>query len=129
MSELSRILYAEDEADIREVALMALEDVGDFTVMACKSGEEALDKAIAFKPDLVLLDVMMPNLDGTATLARLSELPEMSAVPVVFMTAKIQPNEVENLMELGVIAVISKPFDPMKLADQIREVWNEWQNR
>jgi len=129
MNELSRILYAEDEPDIREVALMALEAIGGFTVMACGSGQEALDKAVEFKPDIILLDVMMPNLDGPSTLLRLKELQALVDVPVVFMTAKVQPKEVEDLISLGAMAVIPKPFDPMTLADQIRDVWNRRHDR
>lgn len=125
MTELSRILYAEDEADIREIALMALEDIGGFTVQACESGHEALDKAVEFKPDLILLDVMMPNLDGPATLDRLKKMQDLSEVPVIFMTAKVQLHEIEHLKSLGAMDVIPKPFDPMTLSDQIRDVWNQ----
>lgn len=125
MNELNRIIYAEDEPDIQEVALMALDDIGGFTVEACNSGQEMLDKAIAFKPDLILLDVMMPNLDGPATLAQLRKLPELVNTPAAFMTAKVQPKEVENFLALGAIGVIPKPFDPMTLADQIRDIWNK----
>ena len=125
MNELNRIIYAEDEPDIQEVALMALDDIGGFTVETCNSGQEMLDKAIAFKPDLILLDVMMPNLDGPATLARLRELPELANTPAAFMTAKVQPKEIENFLALGAIGVIPKPFDPMTLADQIRDIWNK----
>lgn len=125
MNELNRIIYAEDEPDIQEVALMALEDIGGFTVEACNSGQEMLEKAIAFKPDLILLDVMMPNLDGPATLVKLREMPELVNTPAAFMTAKVQPNEVENFLAMGAIGVIPKPFDPMKLADQIRDIWNK----
>ena len=125
MNELNRIIYAEDEPDIQEVALMALDDIGGFTVEACNSGQEMLDKAIAFKPDLILLDVMMPNLDGPATLAQLRKLPELVNTPAAFMTAKVQPKEVEHFLALGAIGVIPKPFDPMTLADQIRDIWNK----
>jgi CheY-like chemotaxis protein len=129
MSELTRILYAEDEPDILEVALIALEAVGGFTVRACSSGQQLLDNAIAFSPELILLDVMMPNMDGPTTLAQLRQVPELSAVPVAFMTAKVQPQEVVHLVSLGAIAVIPKPFDPMTLADQIKEVWTAWHAR
>ena len=123
MSDLSRILYAEDEDDIREVALMALEAIGGFTVEACASGQDLLDRIEQFNPDLVLLDVMMPNMDGPTTLANIRTIPSMSDVPVAFMTAKVQTQEIENLKALGAVDVIAKPFDPMTLADQIREVW------
>ena len=124
MKELIRIIYAEDEPDIKAVTIMALEDIGGFTVQACSSGQELLDTIVGFSPDLILLDVMMPNLDGPATLARLRELPGLENVPATFMTAKVQPTEVAHFMDLGAIGVIPKPFDPMTLADQIRDIWN-----
>lgn len=118
-----RILYVEDEADIREVAEFALEDEG-FELMLCSSGEEALQKAGEFNPELIMLDVMMPGLDGPNTLASLRVLPGLKHTPVVFLTAKVQPNELERFKSLGAIDVIAKPFDPMSLADQLREIWN-----
>jgi len=94
MNALERILYVEDEPDIREVAMLALEAVGGFTLQVCSSGQEALDTVGAFKPDLILLDVMMPGMDGPSTLKALQKLPEAADVPVIFMTAKVQPQEV-----------------------------------
>ena len=125
MAELNRILYAEDEPDIQMVAKLALEMVGGFTVKICSSGQEAVDNAVAFNPDLVLLDVMMPGMDGPATLKALRGLPELVATPVVFMTAKVQPQEVEHYKSLGAIDVIAKPFDPMTLASQVRAAWDK----
>ncbi len=123
MSGLQRILYVEDEADIRQVAQLALEAVGGFTVKLCASGEEAINEAAAFAPDMILLDVMMPGMDGPSTLAALREQPALAAVPVAFMTAKVQPSEVEHYRFLGARDVIAKPFDPMTLAEQVRTVW------
>lgn len=125
MSTLQRILYVEDEADIRAVAQLALESVGGFTVKTCSSGEEALREAVAFTPDLILLDVMMPGMDGPSTLKALRDLPALSEVPVAFMTAKVQPAEIEHFKSLGAREVIAKPFDPMTLADQVRAIWQE----
>lgn len=122
--ELKRILMVEDEPDIQTVARLALETVGGFTVAACDSGEQAVASAPAFAPDLILLDVMMPGMDGPSTLAALRRIPELAQVPVVFMTAKVQPQEVESFMALGAAAVIAKPFDPMTLADQVRAIWD-----
>lgn len=122
--ELQRILMAEDETDIATVAKMALEMVGGFTVEVCSSGEEVLRRFEGFKPDLVLLDVMMPGQDGPTTLAELRKLPEGGSIPVVFMTAKVMPNEVDELMSLGVLGVVPKPFDPMALSDKLREIWS-----
>lgn len=124
MSALQRILYVEDEPDIRAVAKIALEMVGGFTAKICSSGEEALQEAVAFAPEMILLDVMMPGMDGPSTLKALREMPELSQVPVAFMTAKVQPNEVAHYKSLGALDVIPKPFDPMALAGQIRAIWN-----
>lgn len=124
MAELNRILYVEDEPDIQMVAKLALEMVGGFAVKICSSGQEAVSDAVAFNPDLVLLDVMMPGMDGPATLQALRGLPELNGTPVVFMTAKVQPQEVEHYKSLGAVDVIAKPFDPMTLATQVRAAWD-----
>ena len=123
MSTLQRVLYVEDEPDIQAVAKVALEVVGGFTVKVCSSGDEALREAVAFAPDLILLDVMMPGMDGPSTLKALRALPELADVPVAFMTAKVQPAEVAHYKSLGARDVISKPFDPMALAGQVRAIW------
>ena len=123
--ELNRILYVEDEPDIRAVAEVALAAVGGFTLKMCSSGEEALQVAEAFAPDLILSDVMMPGMDGPATLAALRQLPALANTPAMFMTAKVQPQEVEQLRALGAIEVIAKPFDPMTLAERIRAAWQQ----
>lgn len=120
---LERVLYVEDDPDIQLVIRLALETVGRLAVRACASGAEALASAPAFSPDLVLLDVMMPGMDGPATLAALRSRPELAETPVVFMTAKVQAHEVESYKRLGVAEVITKPFDPMTLAASLREVW------
>jgi len=124
MSTLKRILYVEDDPDIQTVAKMALEMVGGFTVKICSSGEEALCEAAEFKPDLILLDVMMPGMDGLETLRCLRENVEVADVPVVFLSAKVQPSEVEHYTALGARDVIAKPFDPMTLADSVRTIWD-----
>ena len=124
---LSKILYAEDEPDIQTVALMALETIGGFTVRACNSGQEAIEAAAAFTPDLVILDVMMPGMDGPATLEALRKLPNMADVDVIFMTAKVQSQEVERYLQMGAVDVIAKPFDPMTLASQIEAIWERQQ--
>ena len=122
-SPLCRILYVEDQPDIRLVAKMALEVVGGFTVMACASGQEALNCAQDALADLLLLDVMMPGMDGPSTLQALRELPATAHTPVVFMTAKVQAAEVALYKAMGALEVISKPFDPMKLSGQLRQIW------
>lgn len=122
---LARILYVEDEPDIRVVAQMALEAVGGFTVIACASGQEALNAAPDAKADLLLLDVMMPGMDGPSTLKGLRELPATANTPVIFMTAKVQAAEVAVYKGLGALEVIPKPFDPMELSAQIQRIWAE----
>ena len=124
-SQLQRILYVEDEPDIQAVAQIALETVGGFTLKVCTHGQQALAEAAAFKPDLLLLDVMMPDMDGPTTLVELQKQPELADVPAIFMTAKVQPQEVAQLRTMGAVDVITKPFDPMTLPDQIRKIWAE----
>ena len=123
MSTLQRVMYVEDEPDIQAVAKLALELVGGFTVKVCSSGEEALREAEAFAPEMILLDVMMPGMDGPTTLQALRALPALATVPVAFMTAKVQPAEVAHYKTLGARDVIPKPFDPMPLASQVRAIW------
>lgn len=117
------ILYVEDESDIRTIATMALEVVGGFKVVACANGLEALAAAPTAGADLMLLDVMMPAMDGVSTLRALRALPQTATTPVIFMTAKIQPAEVAQYKALGALDVISKPFAAMEVADEIRRIW------
>jgi len=124
---LTKILYVEDEPDIQTVALMALETIGGFTVQACSSGQEALEAAPEFEPDLVILDVMMPGMDGPATMQALRKLPAMADVDMIFMTAKVQSQEVARYLEMGAVDVIAKPFDPMALATQVQAIWDRQQ--
>lgn len=123
MTQLQRILYVEDEPDIQAIARIALEAVGGFVVKTCSSGEQALSEAEGFAPDLIMLDVMMPGMDGPATLKALRQQPALAAVPVVFITAKVQASEVAGYKDLGAVDVIPKPFDPMRLASQVSEIW------
>ncbi|MCU0925575.1 MAG: response regulator [Hydrogenophaga sp.] len=124
MNSLQRILCVEDEPDIQAIARMALELVGGFQVQVCSSGEQAVREARAFAPDMILLDVMMPGMDGPGTLAALRSLPGLDTVPVAFMTAKVQPQEVAHYKSLGALDVIAKPFDPMTLASLVRQIWS-----
>lgn len=126
MSELKRILYVEDQPDIRTVTKVALEKVGGFELQICSGGEEALETAVAFAPELFLLDVMMPGMDGPTTLQALRKLPGLADVPVIFMTAKVQPDEIAEYKALGALEVIFKPFDPMTLSNEIRDVWQQY---
>ena len=123
--ELKRILYVEDEPNIRTIAVTVLEAVGGFTVITCDSGKTALEAAPGANADLILLDVMMPEMDGPATLQALREIPQTAQTPVVFMTAKVQASEIQHYKSLGAIDVIAKPFDPMTLSAQIGEIWQK----
>ena len=120
---LKKIMLVEDDTDIRTVASMALEMVGGLEVRAFASGEEALAAVAGVAPQLIVLDVMMPGMNGPEVLAHLREQGATAGIPVVFMTAKAQPEEVERLRALGVLDVIAKPFDPMTLADTIKALW------
>lgn len=121
---LQNILYVEDDADIRQVTLLALELIGGLSVKACASGAEAGAADNDFRPDLLLLDVMMPEMDGPTTLAHLRRDQRFSAVPAMFFTAKVRPEEVARLQELGAIGVIGKPFDPQTLVEELRRKWD-----
>ncbi|MET3108200.1 two-component system OmpR family response regulator [Oxalobacteraceae bacterium GrIS 2.11] len=123
---LRKILYVEDDEDIQSVAKIALELVGGFTLRSCNSGKQAIEPiTMEFAPDLLLLDVMMPEMDGPTTLTNLRQMPGIENTPVIFMTAKVQVSEVAYYKSLGAIGVIAKPFDPMQLAAQIRQLWSE----
>ena len=115
------ILYVDDEPDIREVALMALGLDPEFEVTGCASGVEAVQALISSTPDLILLDVMMPGMDGPATLREIRSHQAGADVPIVFITARTQQAEVDGLIALGAAGVIAKPFDPMTLAARVRE--------
>lgn len=123
--KLERILYVEDEPDIQAVARVALELLGGFEIQVCSHGLEALQQVRDFAPDLVLLDVMMPGMDGPATLQRLRADPATAHIPVIFLTAKVQESEVALYQAMGALNVIAKPFDPMTLGDQVRRIWSE----
>lgn len=125
MKELARILMVEDEPDIQAIARIALEAVGGLQVEICDSGRQALDCIGPCAPDLVLMDVMMPGLDGPSTLHALRANPATAGIPVIFMTAKVQPHEVSRFKDIGAIGVIPKPFDPMTLASTVRKIWEQ----
>lgn len=120
---LHRILYVEDEADIQEIATIALRDVGGFEVSLCERAEDVIVQARLFQPHLILLDVMMPRVDGVTTFQLLQQHTDLRQIPVIFLTAKAQRREIAGLMELGAMGVIAKPFDPMTLAEQVRQLW------
>jgi len=117
-----RILIVDDEDDIREVAQMSLEMVAGWEVIPARSGDEGVRLAAERRPDAILLDVMMPGMDGPATAALLRARAETAAIPVILLTAKVQPADRRHLESLGVAGVLAKPFDPMELANQVSSV-------
>ena len=119
---LKEVLLVEDESDIQVVARMALES-GGLAVKVCGTGQEALRIAAEFPPDLILLDVMMPGMDGPSTLKALRAIPSAASIPIIFITAKVQLHEIDQYKALGAIDVIRKPFDPMTLVSTIRNIW------
>jgi len=116
----TRILYVDDEPDIREIAVLSLQLDAAFDVRACGSGSEALEIAAGWMPNLILLDVMMPGMDGPTTLARLRESAPVRHIPVVFVTARAQAREGDKFLAMGARGVISKPFAPLALAANVR---------
>ncbi len=122
---LNRILYVEDDADIRRIVSLSLESIGAYTVAACGSCADALQVVDDFDPDLLLLDVMMPDVDGPGTLRELRKRDGATDAPAVFITAKVQAGDLASYRRLGVVDVIVKPFDPMALSDRIAEIWHQ----
>jgi CheY-like chemotaxis protein len=122
---LQTILYVEDDDNIAEIASITLEEIGNFKVRRCKSGKEALSLIPDYQPQLILMDVMMPQMDGPETLHHLRKLPEGASIPVVFMTARTQKHEQKAYITLGAIGVITKPFNPLLLCESINRLWEQ----
>ncbi len=120
---LQRVLYADDEPDIRQIVQLALGLLPSVTAYTADGGQQAIEMASELRPDLVVLDVMMPDLDGPGTLQRLREDPLLKGIPVIFMTAKAMPQEVARFRAMGAAGVIAKPFDPMQLGKQVMALW------
>jgi CheY-like chemotaxis protein len=118
-STIAKVLLVDDDQNIRFVAQVSLEGLTKWHIVLAESGEEALRKATADKPDVIVLDMMMPGMDGPTTFAKLREQPGLASVPIIFMTAKVQTQEVQSYLDLGAAGVITKPFDPMKLPEDI----------
>jgi len=124
MAKRKRILYIEDESDLQWLVKHILESVGGFNVLVCGSGAEGLRRTPEFAPDLILLDVMMPEMDGFSVLRALRARPESATVPVVFFTARTQ--EDNEYRELGAAGVIAKPFEPRGLVERVRAYTGEF---
>jgi two-component system, OmpR family, response regulator len=120
---LKRILLVEDDPDIQTVTSMALGSFGGYTVHVCSSAAEAIESAAEFLPELILLDVMMPGMDGMDTLRALREIPATASTPVIFLTARVQPADVAKYKLLDSLAVIRKPFEPTALVETIQDIW------
>ena len=125
MSELSFIFHVDDDEDILDMARMSLEMVGSFHVEQANLPLKALEKIQGLEPDLLLLDVMMPDMDGPQLFREIRKMPGYEHLPVVFMTAKAQAIQTDELQGDGVLGVVAKPFDPMELPEQVRQLWNE----
>jgi two-component system OmpR family response regulator len=122
---LNRICYVEDDEDIQRIVRMSLERVGKMTVEVVGDPTVAIDAMNAFKPDLVMLDWMMPKLDGVALFRQMQSRPETQALPVVFITARASQRDLDELMKIGAAGTISKPFSPKDLPEQLREIWKK----
>ena len=120
---LNRICYVEDDEDIQRIVRMSLERIGKMTVEVVTDPMVALGAITSFKPDLVMLDWMMPGMDGPTLFRKMKQLPEVSALPVVFITAKATQRDMDELVALGAAGTISKPFSPKDLPDQLRAIW------
>jgi CheY-like chemotaxis protein len=121
---MRRILLIDDEDDIREVASLTLEATAGWEVFTANSGAAGMATAAAEKPEAIVMDVMMPGMDGPTTYRKMQEDPELSQIPVILLTAKVQGVDQRRFADLGVAAVLFKPFDPMTLASQIAEALN-----
>ena len=118
---MRRILIIDDEEDIRAVAALSLEAVAGWTVTTASGGSEGIVRAEEFKPDAILMDVMMPGVDGPTTFRRMQQIPAIAAIPVLLLTAKVQGVDQRRFADLGVAAVLFKPFDPLTLSAQIAD--------
>ncbi len=125
-SPLKKIMLVEDDPDIQLITRLSLEVGGGYDVRVCASGAEAVQSARAYAPDLILLDMMMPGMDGLAAMDALRKLPEMGATPIVFYTADTQDQVRQNLLRHGALGVITKPVEPNALVEQIRGLWQRF---
>lgn len=123
MRPLKRILHVEDVPSIQVVTRIALEKLGGFEVLSCGSGQQALDEVLAFAPDMILLDIMLPQMDGMELLRQLAQRVDLRQIAVVLLTGQQELAELDELKHLGVRRLLHKPFDPLQLAEQLRDIW------
>lgn len=126
---LQRVMLADDEPDIVEISRIALETVGGYEVAVCGSGSELLRQAPEFKPDLIIVDVLMPDLGGHEVFEQLRSMPQFAETPIVFLTGLIHEDELDVLQSYGAADIILKPFDPMTLADRVAGIWESLNDR
>ncbi len=125
MKPLQRILHVEDVPSIQVVTRIALQKLGGFEVLSCASGQEALDQVRQFEPDMILLDLSLPEMDGIELLRQLASVIDLQHTTVVLLTGQADdPADPAELRRLGVRKLLKKPFDPLQLATQLKEVWN-----
>lgn len=124
-TRLVRVMYVEDEAILQKITQRALETFGNMQVSICDNGANAVALARETKPQLIMLDVMMPNVDGPTTLALLNAASDLKHIPKLFLTAKAAPEEIQELRQLGAVAVLGKPFDPRSLHLELERIWRD----
>jgi two-component system, OmpR family, response regulator len=127
--KLEKILIIDDDKDLLIIIKLALEEIGKYSVLCCSSGVEALKEAKTFKPDLIILDVMMPTMDGLMTFEKLSNDPELKAIPVAFITASSFAEEIAHYKEISGVDVIIKPFDINAFPERLRAIWEGYCQR
>lgn len=125
MKDLKRILYAEDETDVQKVVRLIIRSMSDYDLKICDNGKLLLECVEDYNPDLILLDVMMPEMDGPTTYQNLQLNEKTKNIPVIFITAKAQIHEIETLKNAGVMGIITKPFVPMMLCSDIQKLWEK----
>jgi len=131
MSTLKKIIYIDDQMDVLLMAEYALTEIGGYDALMCEGGAEALSRIEDYKPDLILIDLMMPDLDGPETMSKIRKIPLCKTTPAIFITAKIVPPEVTELMthDSAVIALIHKPFDPDEISQIVQSLWDSWTSK
>jgi len=125
MQELKTILYVEDDIDIQLIVKIALESISKFELTICSSGAEALEVLSETKPDFLLVDVMMPEMDGPSLIQELKKREGMQNIPYIYITAKAHPNDIASLMVADALSVITKPFNPVNLGQEIQDIWDK----
>ena len=122
---LTKMIVVDDDVDILKITQFSLEEMKGVSIRYCRSGQEAIQEALVFQPDFMLIDVMMPQMDGVVLVQAMRLIPALANIPVAFLTAKIQKEEIESYHKMGIMDVITKPFDPLTLGDKILKIWNK----